>query len=64
MTPEKLNEQQGFLVNQLIASHEVEIKHEKNASFAAGCFLAFVVFVLIQAALYALGVIPFCGGCK
>jgi len=64
MTPETLNEQQAMLVDKLIESHEVEMKYEKNISYANGGFTAFVVFVLIQAALYALGVIPFCGGCK
>ena len=57
MTAEKLNEQQSMLVDKLIASHEAEIKYEKNLSFVNGMFTTAVFLVLVGFGLYASGAI-------
>lgn len=64
MTAESLNEQQAMLVDKLIASHEVEIKHEKNLSYVNGMFTTAIFLALGLIGAHAAGIVKLIGVCK
>jgi len=67
MTHETLNEQQGFLVNQLIAQHEKDIRLEKGLSFGNGAIVSAVFITMLLVAAHLIGMIDLIGttgGCK
>ena len=64
MTAEKLNEQQGFLVNQLIAQHEKDIRLEKGLSFRNGAIVSAFFITLILVGAHLIGMVDLIGGCK
>lgn len=64
MTAEKLNEQQNFLVNQLIAQHEKDIRMEKGLSFGNGAIVSAVFITMILVAAHLIGMVDLIGGCK
>ena len=64
MTAESLNEQQLRLLDDLINSHEAEIRYQKSLSWTSGAFTAAVFITLALIAAHGIGLVDLIGGCK
>lgn len=64
MTAESLNEQQLRLLDDLIASHDAEIRYQKSLSWTSGAFTSAIFITLALIAAHAIGLINLIGACK
>lgn len=64
MTAESLNEQQLRLLDDLINSHEAEIRYQKSLSWTSGAYTSALFITLVLIAAHAIGLINLIGACK
>lgn len=64
MSAESLNEQQLRLLDDLIASHEAEIRYQKSLSWSNGAYTSAIFITLALIAAHAIGLINLIGACK